>query len=102
MSDPDANPAEPLVELLTRREREILALLAEGLTGPEIAERLSLGISSVKSHTQHLYGKLGASSKRQAVTRAHQLGLLSGAPALVAAASAPAASAAAIPAQASE
>jgi len=69
--------SNPLLgESLTRREREILALLAEGLTGPEIAERLTVGTSSVKSHVQHLYGKLGANSKRQAVSRARALGLL--------------------------
>jgi DNA-binding CsgD family transcriptional regulator len=59
-------------EPLTRREREILALLAQGLSGPEIAEQLTLGLSSVKSHIQHLYGKLGANSKRQAVARARR------------------------------
>ena len=64
------------VEPLTRREREVLALLAEGLTSPEIAERLTLATSSVKSHLQHVYGKLGASSKREAVARARELGLL--------------------------
>jgi predicted ATPase/class 3 adenylate cyclase/tetratricopeptide (TPR) repeat protein len=64
------------IEPLTRREREILALLAEGLTSPEIAEKLTLATSSVKSHVQHLYGKLGVSSKRQAVARGRELGLL--------------------------
>ena len=77
MSDIERHSAGPLGEPLTRREREILALLAEGLTGPEIAERLTLATSSVKSHMQHLYGKLGANSKRQAVSRARELGLLS-------------------------
>ena len=80
MPDFDSRPAATLHEPLTRREREILPLLAEGLTGPEIAERLTLGISSVKTHMQHLYGKLGANSKRQAVSRARELGLLLPAP----------------------
>ncbi len=66
----------PLGEPLTRREREVLALLAQGYSGPEIAKKLTLGLSSVKSHTQHLYGKLEVSSKREAVTRARELGLL--------------------------
>jgi len=76
MSSIESNPAEPLIEPLTRREREILALLAQGYSGPEIAERLTLAVSSVKWHTQHLYGKLGVNSKRQALTRAKELGLL--------------------------
>jgi DNA-binding CsgD family transcriptional regulator len=63
-------------ETLTRREREILALLAEGLTGPEIAARLTVANSSVKSHLQHLYSKLGVNSRRQAIGRAQALGLL--------------------------
>jgi predicted ATPase/DNA-binding CsgD family transcriptional regulator len=69
--------SEPLQgEALTRREREVLALLAQGLSSPEIAAQLTLGLSTVKSHIQHLYGKLGASGKRQAVARARELGLL--------------------------
>jgi predicted ATPase/DNA-binding CsgD family transcriptional regulator len=63
-------------ESLTRRERDVLALLAQGYSGPEIAERLTLATSSVKSHVQHLYGKLGVNSKREAVERARELGLL--------------------------
>jgi len=64
------------LEALTRREREILTLLAQGYSAPEIAEQLTIATSSVKSHVQHLYGKLGANSKRQAVVRARELGLL--------------------------
>src|SRR5258708_9120913 len=70
-----------LVEPLTRRERDILALLAQGHNGPEIAEKLTLAISSVKWHTQHLYSKLGVNSKKQAVARARELGLLGSLPA---------------------
>jgi ATP/maltotriose-dependent transcriptional regulator MalT len=69
MLDRHNAPDAWVVETLTRREREILALLAEGLTGPEMAVRLTLALSSVKSHLQHLYGKLGVNSKRQAVSR---------------------------------
>src|SRR3989442_10904614 len=70
--DPSGLPGEPL----TRRERDILGLLAQGYSGPEIAEKLTLGLSSVKSHIQHLYGKLGVNSKRQAVAQARERGLL--------------------------
>jgi predicted ATPase/DNA-binding CsgD family transcriptional regulator len=72
---------EPLFEPLTRRERDILALLAQGHNGPEIAEKLTLAVSSVKWHTQHLYAKLGVNSKKQAVARARELGLLGSLPA---------------------
>jgi predicted ATPase/DNA-binding CsgD family transcriptional regulator len=67
---------ESLVEPLTRREREILDQLAQGYSAPEIADNLTLAVSSVKWHVQHLYGKLGVNSKRQALTRAAGLGLL--------------------------
>jgi DNA-binding CsgD family transcriptional regulator len=76
MGSEDSQSAGPLSEPLTRRKREILALLAEGFNGPEIAEKLTLALSSVKSHMQHLYGKLGASSKREVVARARAQGLL--------------------------
>ena len=81
MTDGERQAGGPLVEPLTRRERQVLALLAEGYSGPEIAEKLTLALSSVKSHIQHVYGKLGANGKRQALTRAAQMGLLGSAPA---------------------
>ena len=65
-------PGEPL----TRREQEILVYLDEGFSAPEIAEQLQLAISSVKFHIANVYGKLGVNSKRQALTRARELGLL--------------------------
>src|SRR5688500_5276880 len=76
---------ETVPEALTRREREILAMLAEGLTTPEIAERLTLALSTVKWHLGHLYGKLGVNRKRQALTRARSLGLLAASPPPIAA-----------------
>ena len=57
MTDEVSQAGGPLVEPLTRRERQVLALLAEGYSGPEIAEKLTLALSSVKSHIQHVYGK---------------------------------------------
>jgi predicted ATPase/DNA-binding CsgD family transcriptional regulator len=76
MSNPSGNPVQLLIEPLTRREREVLALLARGYSAPEIAENLTLAVSSVKWHLQRLYGKLGVNSKRQALNRAKALGLL--------------------------
>jgi two-component system, NarL family, nitrate/nitrite response regulator NarL len=63
--------------VLTPREREILALTAEGLSAPEIAERLFVGVTTVKSHLQHVYTKLHVSDRAAAVSQAHRLGLLS-------------------------
>src|SRR6188474_2156739 len=69
-------PAEPLIEPLTRREREILALLAQQHSASEIAQSLTLAVSSVKWYIQQVYGKLGVNSKREAIARARELGLL--------------------------
>ena len=76
MTDRPPSPNEPPLEPLTRREREILALLAQGLSGPEIAEKLHLAKSSVKWYFQQLYSKLGVNSKQRALLRAGELGLL--------------------------
>ena len=80
MGHPGSQPGEVLIEPLTRREREILLLLAEGHTGPEIAERLTIALNSAKWHTQRLYGKLGVHRKHQALARAAELGLLAATP----------------------
>jgi ATP/maltotriose-dependent transcriptional regulator MalT len=69
-------PLDHLVEPLTRREREILLLLADNLSNREIAVRLTLTPDSVKWYTKQIYGKLGINDRRQAVTHAQELGLL--------------------------
>lgn len=61
---------------LTEREREVLALLAEGLSNAEIAEQLVISVRTVKSHTGHIYEKLGVSSRSQAVSLALKLNLV--------------------------
>jgi LuxR family maltose regulon positive regulatory protein len=65
-----------LVEPLSEREEEVLELIAEGLTNPEIAERLYISVHTVKSHASNLYGKLAVSNRTQAVQKARILGLL--------------------------
>ncbi|MBI4339757.1 MAG: response regulator transcription factor [Chloroflexi bacterium] len=70
-------PAESLVEELTPRERQVLALLAEGLTNKAIAERLRVSEHTVKFHVNAILGKLAAQSRTEAVVRATRLGLLS-------------------------
>jgi LuxR family maltose regulon positive regulatory protein len=69
---------EPLVEPLSERELQVLALLAEGLTNREIAQRLHVALSTVKAHTYNMYGKLAVHSRTQAVAKARTLGLLTG------------------------
>lgn len=61
---------------LTPREQEILELLADGLNAGEIAHKLYLGESTVKTHIAHLYEKLGAANRAQALVTAMRRGLL--------------------------
>jgi two-component system nitrate/nitrite response regulator NarL len=62
---------------VSARERQILELVAEGLTAPEIARRLQLSVPTIKSHLGHLYEKLGVSERAAAVAVAMRRGLLS-------------------------
>lgn len=62
--------------LLTRREQEVLELVADAVSPAEIASALSVSEHTVRTHVQNLLGKLGASSKVDAVARARSLGLL--------------------------
>lgn len=60
----DTRPATPLPEL-TGREADVLGLLAEGLTNQQIADRLGIGITTVKTHVGALYDKTGVTSRVQ-------------------------------------
>lgn len=70
-----ANPAPP-TEALSSREHEVLALIAAGASNLEIAQRLGLSLHTVKKHVSNLYGKLGVSSRTQAIATGHQFALL--------------------------
>lgn len=64
------------VPLLTKRELDVLALAARGLSGRQIAERLMISHSTVKTHFENLYPKLGASDRAAAVAAALRLGVI--------------------------
>ena len=74
---PEAARAPALLpELLSERELEILRLIAEGCSNQEIAEILVIAVSTVKTHINNLYAKLGANRRTQAIAMARDLGLL--------------------------
>jgi LuxR family maltose regulon positive regulatory protein len=68
---------QAVIEPLSERELEVLELLADGLTNPEVAARLYLSLNTVKVHTRNIYGKLSVHNRVQAAARAQELGLLS-------------------------
>jgi LuxR family transcriptional regulator, maltose regulon positive regulatory protein len=68
---------QPLIEPLSDRELEVLRLLESELDGPDIARELTVSLATVRTHTRNIYAKLGVNSRRAAVRRAAELGLLS-------------------------
>ena len=70
-------PSNALVEPLSEREREVLQLIAAGLSNQAIAERLYLSLHTVKVHARNIYAKLGVASRTEAAARGRTLGLLS-------------------------
>jgi DNA-binding NarL/FixJ family response regulator len=62
---------------LTEREGEVLTLIADGLSNSEIAERLVLGVETVKTHVGNVLGKLGVRDRTQAVVVAYKSGFIS-------------------------
>jgi LuxR family maltose regulon positive regulatory protein len=64
-----------LIDPLSERELEVLRLLKTDLSGPEIADQLMIALSTMRTHTQNIYSKLGVSNRRAAVRRAEELNL---------------------------
>jgi LuxR family maltose regulon positive regulatory protein len=75
-SAPCFPPSQPLVEPLTLRELEVLGLIAEGLSNPEIGDRLFIALDTVKGHNSNIYGKLGVVNRTRAIIKAKALNIL--------------------------
>lgn len=74
---PAAGPSSRGPEELSPREQEVLQLLATELTGPEIARTLFVSVNTLRTHTKRIFAKLGVRTRRAAVARAAERGLLS-------------------------
>ena len=72
----DRVASETLIEPLSDREMDILECLAEGLSNREIAYRLTISLSTVKTHTRNIYAKLGVNSRTQAIAQARAWGII--------------------------
>jgi LuxR family maltose regulon positive regulatory protein len=67
---------QPPASVLSERELQVLRLLDSELSGPEIARRLYVSHNTLRSHTKHIFTKLDVTSRRAAVLRARERGLL--------------------------
>ncbi|HXG65786.1 MAG TPA: response regulator transcription factor [Blastocatellia bacterium] len=71
------DPEAEKIATLTRREREVLGLVAQGLTNQQIAEQLFISLATARHHVEALYSKLGLSSRLQLILYAYKHGLAS-------------------------
>jgi LuxR family maltose regulon positive regulatory protein len=70
------NPPSEMIEPLSERERQVLRLMAQGLSNREIGERLFLALSTVKGHSRIIFDKLQVRNRTEAVARGRELGLV--------------------------
>ena len=70
------SPRQPLLDPLTPRELEVLQLIADGYTNPEIANELIVSVGTIKTYTNRIFSKLGVRNRVEAATRARKLNLL--------------------------
>ena len=75
LHDPEPLHQPPEIAALTEREREVVALIGEGMSNTEIADQLSLSPLTVKTHANHAMTKVGARDRAQLVVLAYQAGL---------------------------
>ena len=68
-------PQEPAFTELTRREREVLELIASGMSNQAIAAKLGLSVNTISNHISSIFGKLQVSSRAEAIVRARSAGL---------------------------
>jgi len=73
---PRAKPAEAVREVLSKREIEVLAMLAHGMSNKEMARKLSRSEATVATHLRRIYEKLGAHTRTQAIAVARRGGLI--------------------------
>ena len=72
----EPSPAHPLIDSLTKRELEILFLIADGLKNKEIAEQLVISLNTVLYHIKNIYSKMGVNKRTQAIAKAKEIGLI--------------------------
>jgi LuxR family maltose regulon positive regulatory protein len=73
----DTRPSQAaLLEQLSKRELEVLRLLASSLSGPQIADELHISLGTFQAHTKSIYGKLGVHNRIEAIERARDLKLI--------------------------
>jgi len=70
------NQRSAMVEPLSEHELEVLRMLRTEMSGPEIARKRMVSLNTIRTHTQHIYAKLGVNNRRAAIRRAEELGLL--------------------------
>ena len=75
-ASPDVRRPGPPAESLSDRELQVVRLLDSELSGPQIARELFVSHNTLRTHTKHIFTKLGVTSRRAAVLRARERGLM--------------------------